>query len=480
MTPGRTPAGEAGYTNGSSVRSTPRATPSRGWGAAAAAPEVARPGSKAASGGGAGVAYRPRSGVRFASSSGVGASPASTPSWRSAAWNREAQPSRDVERSPDLNDEVARREYELDAEQVDRDWYDREEGAEAVDEAHNPFLGDAEADPLLRKRAEVAQQRLTRRDGSVMTLAQSKRASELQRDMNAWEENRLLQSGVVRAREVDPGADADNDARAVLLVHDTRPPFLDGRFIFTRQKGPVLPLRDPTSDMAVIARSGSRLVKEVREKKESGKSRARFWEVAGSKMASVTGMTGQEQEEAAAQAERLRAEQGSDDDDQDSDNSDGSGKKTSHRRSHRNKAQFRTHVDKKTEAVSEFAKSKTIAQQRKFLPVYSVREDMLQVIRENQVVVVVGETGSGKTTQMTQYLAEDGYTTFGMVGCTQPRRVAAMSVAKRVSEEMGVELGAEVGYNIRFEDVTSKDTVIKYMTDGVLLRETLVEPDLDR
>ena len=95
------------------------------------------------------------------------------------------------------------------------------------------------------------------------------------------------------------------------------------------------------------------------------------------------------------------------------------------------------------------------------------------------MVVIVGETGSGKTTQLTQYLHEDGYTEFGMVGCTQPRRVAAMSVAKRVSEEFGCELGDEVGYAIRFEDVTCDKTVIKYMTDGVLLRESLTERDLD-
>ena len=88
--------------------------------------------------------------------------------------------------------------------------------------------------------------------------------------------------------------------------------------------------------------------------------------------------------------------------------------------------------------------------------------------------------GSGKTTQLTQYLHEAGFTQFGMVGCTQPRRVAAMSVAKRVAEEMGVELGSEVGYAIRFEDLTSEKTVIKYMTDGVLLRESLRESDLDQ
>jgi pre-mRNA-splicing factor ATP-dependent RNA helicase DHX38/PRP16 len=66
-----------------------------------------------------------------------------------------------------------------------------------------------------------------------------------------------------------------------------------------------------------------------------------------------------------------------------------------------------------------------------------------------------------------------------MIGCTQPRRVAAMSVAKRVSDEMGCELGETVGYSIRFEDCTGENTLVKYMTDGILLRESLREPDLD-
>ncbi|KAH0734088.1 hypothetical protein KY285_009795 [Solanum tuberosum] len=104
----------------------------------------------------------------------------------------------------------------------------------------------------------------------------------------------------------------------------------------------------------------------------------------------------------------------------------------------------------------------------------------MQVVRENQVVVIIGETGSGKTTQLTQYLYEYGYTVNGIIGCTQPRRVAAMSVAKRVSEEMETELGDKVGYAIRFEDATGPSTVIKYMTDGVLLRETLKDPDLEK
>lgn len=104
----------------------------------------------------------------------------------------------------------------------------------------------------------------------------------------------------------------------------------------------------------------------------------------------------------------------------------------------------------------------------------------MQIIRDNQIVVIVGETGSGKTTQMAQYLHEDGYSRNGKIGCTQPRRVAAMSVAKRVSEEVGCPLGTTVGYAIRFEDCTDSSTLIKFMTDGILLRETLNEPDLDQ
>uniref|UniRef100_A0A8C4GE70 RNA helicase n=1 Tax=Dicentrarchus labrax TaxID=13489 RepID=A0A8C4GE70_DICLA len=116
---------------------------------------------------------------------------------------------------------------------------------------------------------------------------------------------------------------------------------------------------------------------------------------------------------------------------------------------------------------------------RRSLPIFPYREDLLAAINEHQILVIEGETGSGKTTQIPQYLLEDGYTNGGMkIGCTQPRRVAAMSVAARVAQEMGVKLGNEVGYSIRFEDCTSERTVLKYMTDGMLLREFLTEPDL--
>ncbi|CAH8557010.1 unnamed protein product [Schistosoma mattheei] len=116
------------------------------------------------------------------------------------------------------------------------------------------------------------------------------------------------------------------------------------------------------------------------------------------------------------------------------------------------------------------------------LPVWEYKENFFQTLSENQVTVLVGETGSGKTTQIPQWCLEwvtGRYPTKKAVACTQPRRVAAMSVAQRVSEEMDVELGQEVGYSIRFEDCTSSRTVMKYMTDGMLLREGMSDPLLE-
>ncbi|KAH0567480.1 ATP-dependent RNA helicase DHX8-like [Cotesia glomerata] len=120
----------------------------------------------------------------------------------------------------------------------------------------------------------------------------------------------------------------------------------------------------------------------------------------------------------------------------------------------------------------------TLLEQRQHLPIFKLRDELLKAVTDNQILIVIGETGSGKTTQITQYLAEAGFTARGKIGCTQPRRVSAMSVAKRVAEEFGCRLGQEVGYTIRFEDCTGPETSIKYMTDGMLLRECLMDLDL--
>ncbi|TQE11484.1 hypothetical protein C1H46_002859 [Malus baccata] len=127
-----------------------------------------------------------------------------------------------------------------------------------------------------------------------------------------------------------------------------------------------------------------------------------------------------------------------------------------------------------------------ILEKRKTLPVWHQKEEFLQALKASQSLILVGETGSGKTTQIPQFVLEAVNSESSdkrkkmMVACTQPRRVAAMSVSHRVAEEMDVTIGEEVGYSIRFEDCSSSRTVLKYLTDGMLLREAMTDPLLER
>ncbi|XP_064456891.1 probable pre-mRNA-splicing factor ATP-dependent RNA helicase mog-5 [Ornithodoros turicata] len=120
--------------------------------------------------------------------------------------------------------------------------------------------------------------------------------------------------------------------------------------------------------------------------------------------------------------------------------------------------------------VSRYSRSE-IKKQREALPIFPYKDRIVKIVRENQTVVLTGETGSGKSTQIVQYLHEAGIAKGGTIGCTEPRRVAAMSLARRVADEVDCQLGTKVGYCIRFEDCTAPETVIKYMTDGMLLSE---------
>jgi ATP-dependent helicase HrpA len=105
------------------------------------------------------------------------------------------------------------------------------------------------------------------------------------------------------------------------------------------------------------------------------------------------------------------------------------------------------------------------------LPVSQRKDEIAAAIRDNQVVIVAGETGSGKTTQLPKICVELGRGVTGQIGHTQPRRIAARTVAERIAEELGTELGAAVGYKVRFTDKASDDTIVKVMTDGILLTE---------
>nr|CAB3458049.1 unnamed protein product [Digitaria exilis] len=266
----------------------------------------------------------------------------------------------DADRSPsnpDRNSEITEEMMQEMDYNADRAWYDCEEHTTMFDGDNAMYPGD---DNSYKKREAEMPKKLTRRDGSLMTLAQSKKLSQMTADNAQWEDRQLLRSGAVKGTEVQTEFDDEDERKVILLVHDTKPPFLDGRVVFTTQAEPVMPLKDPTSDMAIIARKGSTLVREIREKQSMNKSRQRFWELAGSKLGNILGV-----EKTAEQVDADTAVVG----DQGEIN-------------FREEAKFSQHLKEKGEAVSDFAKSKSLAQQRQYLPIFTVRDDLLQYMTD--------------------------------------------------------------------------------------------------
>ncbi|XP_050726308.1 ATP-dependent RNA helicase DHX33-like [Eriocheir sinensis] len=123
---------------------------------------------------------------------------------------------------------------------------------------------------------------------------------------------------------------------------------------------------------------------------------------------------------------------------------------------------------------------RNLLNQRHALPIFPARAKLLEELKKHQTVIVIGETGSGKTTQIPQYIHEERLDRRGAICVTQPRRVAAISIAKRVAEEMDTNLGGLVGYSVRFEEAVCPATKVKYVTDGMLLREAISDPLLSR
>ena len=120
-----------------------------------------------------------------------------------------------------------------------------------------------------------------------------------------------------------------------------------------------------------------------------------------------------------------------------------------------------------------------LSRQRQLLPIYNYKDHILYALENYNVVVLVSSTGTGKSTQIPQYLYESGWAKDKCILCTQPRRLAAIAIATRVAQEIGCQVGEQVGYSIRFDRKVSYDTKIKYCTDGVLIREMMSDPLLE-
>ena len=359
----------------------------------------------------------------------------------------------------------------------DQQFYNLDEGGYVQDNSDQTDMGRFlfENSKTQARLQEMEAKRKNNNNNNNNSQKYNPRKSALQDDQDAWEVNRLLSSGAAVRSSVDLDHTTEQDTRVTLLVHQIKPPFLDGRVSFSRIREAVPTVKDASSDFAKMAREGSATLRHLRATKDKHTMRQKFWELGGTRMGDAVGV----KQETAGDGTK---------------NNGGDVTTEGGEIDYKKSSGFAQHVtNKKSGPVSAFARQKSIRQQREYLPIFGVREELINVIRENTCVVIVGETGSGKTTQLTQYLMEAGYAEFGLIGCTQPRRVAAMSVAKRVCEEVaaGVEekgdaltekdkLGGTVGYAIRFEDCTSKNTLIKYMTDGVLLRESLNDPDLNK
>ncbi|KAM0789668.1 hypothetical protein ACM66B_006531 [Microbotryomycetes sp. NB124-2] len=147
----------------------------------------------------------------------------------------------------------------------------------------------------------------------------------------------------------------------------------------------------------------------------------------------------------------------------------------------RERASKRIKVDNGNAKEARSAERRRLQAQREQLPVWDAQAPILEALAKNDSIIVLGETGSGKTTQIPQFIMRSAVPTQApRVACTQPRRVAATSLATRVAAEAGCELGKLVGYTVRFDDKSSKQTRLKYMTDGALLAEMLEDKDLDR
>lgn len=181
-------------------------------------------------------------------------------------------------------------DWDQEQQRLDREWYNLEEGG-TLDETHNAFT---DVDGYYRAKEErVKEQAQLQKKVSV-------RALQMSHDNDLWETNRMLTSGIAQRRELDLDLDETDEGRVHVLLRDLKPPFLDGNMIFTKQLDMVQSVRDPTSDMAVFSRAGSKLVREKRDQRERAKATKASLEMAGTALGNIMGVTEEEEEQKGA------------------------------------------------------------------------------------------------------------------------------------------------------------------------------------
>ncbi|GFE55532.1 pre-mRNA-splicing factor ATP-dependent RNA helicase PRP16 [Babesia ovis] len=363
---------------------------------------------------------------------------------------------------------------------LDHMWYDRDDDSFLMqnnyDEGNQVYYAEQEA----KRKAQLPgskDQLGTSNQKSKGTLSFQKHI-----DNSLWELSRISQGGAgsrlstLEYQGLNESNMHKDEVKKIVLVRSVIPPFIyeglrkdtrdaldaslasgDNTFNHIYNKflnQNISVIKDSTSDIAQMAKKGSAILHQLKEESERNASRVRFWDLEGSKLGALLHLDDSTKQEHA-------------------ESDDGA---------NNSKYAQLLHEDVPDDELEEHLKDSKakLRQTREKLPVFKCREELLSYIGQFQVMVVVGETGSGKTTQLAQFLYEAGYYKRGVIGCTQPRRVAAVSVCQRVAAEMGSRVGDLVGYSIRFEDLTSKNTAVKFMTDGILLRETLMDPELDR
>lgn len=290
--------------------------------------------------------------------------------------------------------------------------------------------------------------------GSFTAAAVARQQKKRMTSPERWEIRQMIAAGIAKASDYP---DLEEEYHSTLKgegqmeleedvdieIRDEEPPFLAGQTKQSLELSPIRVVKAPDGSLNRAAMAGTNLAKERKElRQDEAQAQQQKTKVDLSQWQDP--MANPENRQFASDLRKGRAAQSSSEE----------------------VPEWKRAVVPKDQSLGKRT-DMTIKEQRESLPVYAFRSQLIEAVKQNQVLIVVGETGSGKTTQLTQYLAEAGFTNHGMIGCTQPRRVAAVSVAKRVSEEVGCQLGQEVGYTIRFEDVTSPATKIKYMTDGM-------------